>query len=258
VTGPKSSLTWWSFADRGVAADELIRAVAAMGYDGIELAEEDLWPVIADAGLAIASHRGHGTIEDGLNRRENHNRIERELLASIELAQRWRIPTLICFSGNRDGLSDDEGIENTALGLSRVARAAEDAGVTLALELLNSRVDHPDYQCDRTAWGLAVIEHVASPRVKLLYDVYHMQIMEGDVIRTIQDNHDAFGHYHVAGNPGRHEPDRSQELWYPAIYRAISTTGFGGYVGMEFIPRGDPIASLREALDDLTGVMGDR
>ena len=256
MTGPKTSLTWWSFADRGVAADELIRAVATLGYDGIELAEEDLWPAIAEAGLAVASHRGHGTIEDGLNRRENHDRIEREVLANLELAQQWRIPTLICFSGNRDGLSDAEGIENTALGLSRVARAAEDAGVTLALELLNSRVDHPGYQCDRTAWGLAVVEWVASPRVKLLYDVYHMQVMEGNVIHTIRHHHAAFGHYHVAGNPGRHEPDRSQELWYPAIYRTIAATGFDGYVGMEFIPRGDPIASLRAALDDFTRVIG--
>ena len=256
MTGPKASLTWWSFADRGVAAGELVRAAAAMGYDGIELADEALWPAIADAGLAIASHRGHGTIEDGLNRRENHDRIEDELLAALDLAQRWRIPTLICFSGNREGLSDDEGVENTALGLSRVARAAEDAGVTLALELLNSRVDHPGYQCDRTAWGLAVVEQVASPRVKLLYDVYHMQVMEGDVIRTIQNHHPAFAHYHVAGNPGRHEPDRSQELWHPAIYGAVAATGYAGFVGMEFLPRGDPIASLREALNDFTAGVG--
>ena len=257
MAGPKASLTWWSFADRGVAAGELIRAVAGMGYHGIELADEALWPAIADAGLAIASHRGHDTLTDGLNRRENHQRIERELLANLDLAQRWRIPVLICFSGNRDGFSnDEEGIENTALGLSRVASAAQEAGVTLALELLNSRVDHPDYQCDRTAWGLEVIARVGSPRVQLLYDVYHMQVMEGDVIRTIETHHAAFGHYHVAGNPGRHEPDRSQELWYPAIYEAIAATGFAGYVGMEFIPRADPIAALRAALDDFTGVTG--
>lgn len=256
MTGPKASLTWWSFADRGIAASDLIRAVAAMGYDGIELADEALWPEIADAGLVIASHRGHDTLTDGLNRRENHDRIERELLANLELAHRWRVPTLICFSGNRDGLSDEEGIENTARGLSRVAQAAEDAGVTLALELLNSRVDHPDYQCDRTIWGLSVIEQVASPRVKLLYDIYHMQVMEGNIIHTITNHHAAFAHYHVAGNPGRHEPDRSQELWCPAIYEAIAATGFAGYVGMEYVPRGDPIASLRSALKDFTRVIG--
>jgi hydroxypyruvate isomerase len=253
---PRASFTWWSFADRGADARTLIAATAGMGYDGIEMAEEEWWPVIAEAGLAIASHRGHGTLEDGLNNPANHDRIEREILANIELAQQWGKPTLIVFSGNARGLSAEAGIEQTVRGLNRVARAAESAGVTLALELLNSRVDHPDYQCDRTVWGLEVIARVASPAVKLLYDVYHMQVMEGDVIRTIQNHHAAFGHYHVAGNPGRHEPDASQELWYPAIYDAIAATGFSGYVGMEFLPSGDPIAALRAALDDFTGVMG--
>jgi len=250
MAGPKASMTWWSFTDRGVGADDLIRAVASIGYDGIELADEALWPAIADAGLVIVSHRSHGSIESGLNRTENHDRIEAEILTNLELAQRWEIPLLICFSGNRDGLSIEAGIENTALGLSRVARAAEEAGVTLALELLNSKVDHPDYQCDRTVWGLEVIERVASPRVRLLYDVYHMQVMEGDLIRTIQTHHDAFAHYHVAGNPGRHEPDRSQEIFYPQIYAAIAATGFDGYVGMEYIPRRGPVASLQAVLDD--------
>ncbi|MGH2616280.1 MAG: hydroxypyruvate isomerase family protein [Thermomicrobiales bacterium] len=250
MAGPNASLTWWSFGGRGMSDHELIRAVAAMGYDGIELADEALWPAIADAGLAIASHRGHGTLESGLNEIANHDRIEREIHANLELAQRWHVPVLICFSGNRNDLSDEAGLENTALGLSRVSRAAEGAGVTLALELLNSRVDHPDYQCDRTAWGLQVIERVASPRVKLLFDIYHMQVMEGDVIRTIAQHHDAFAHYHVAGNPGRHDPGRAQELWYPAIYQAIAATGFDGYVGMEYVPRGAPVASLQRALDD--------
>ena len=256
MAGPRASLTWWSFADRGVAADDLIRAAAAMGYDGIELADEALWPAIAEAGLAIVSHRGHGTIESGLNRPENHDRIEAEILANLDLARRWDIPLLICFSGSREGLSDEAGIENTALGLSRVARAAEDAGVTLVLELLNSKVDHPGYQCDRTSWGLEVIERVDSPRVRLLYDVYHMQVMEGDLIRTIQAHHDAFAHYHVAGNPGRHEPDHSQEISYPAIYGAIAATGFDGYVGMEYLPRGGPVESLRAALDDFRTATG--
>ncbi len=212
MAGPRASLTWWSFADRGVAADDLIRAVAAMGYDGIELADEALWPAIAEAGLSIVSHRGHGTIESGLNRAENHDRIEAEILANLDLARRWDIPLLICFSGSREGLSDEAGIENTALGLSRVARAAEDAGVTLVLELLNSKVDHPDYQCDRTTWGLEVIERVDSPRVRLLYDVYHMQVMEGDLIRTIQAHHDAFATTTSRGTPAgtnRTAPRRS-------------------------------------------------
>jgi hydroxypyruvate isomerase len=249
MTGPKASLTWWSFANRGVEGDELIGAAAAMGYDGIELADEALWPAIADAGLAIATHRGHDSLESGLNQPANHDRIERELLVNLELAQRWEIPVLICFSGNRDGLSDEAGIEETARGLARVAGAAEEAGVTLALELLNSKVDHPGYQCDRTAWGLQVIARVASPRVRLLYDVYHMQVMEGNILHTIAGHHHTFVHYHVAGNPGRHEPDDAQELRYPAIYRAIAATGYDGFVGMEYVPRGDPLASLRASLD---------
>src|SRR3954447_25419604 len=249
MASPKASFTWWSFADRGASADELIRGAAAMGYDAVELAPENLWPAMTDAGLAIATHGGHGSIPSGLNRIENHDRIEREIIANLELAQRWNIPVLICFSGNREGLDDEAAIEPTARGLSHVARAAEDAGVTLALELLNSKIDHPDYQCDHTAWGVQVVEQVNSPRVRLLYDAYHMQIMEGDIIRTIADHGSHFGHYHVAGNPGRHEPDRTQELWYPAIYEAINSTGFEDYVGMEFIPRGNPLVSLQAALD---------
>jgi hydroxypyruvate isomerase len=256
MSGPKASFTWWSFADRGADADTLIRAGAEMGYAGIELADVALWPAIADAGLAIVSHRGHEPLESGLNRRENHDRIEREILANLALAQQWRCPLLICFTGNRDGLSDEAGIENTALGLSRVAGAAEEAGVALALELLNSKVDHPDYQGDRTALGLEVLAQVASPAVKLLYDVYHMQVMEGDIIRTIAEHHDAFAHYHVAGNPGRREPDATQELAYPAIYRSIAATGHNGHVGMEYLPTGDPIASLQASLQQFRAALG--
>ena len=255
----KHAVAWWCLERAGMTLPQVLDACRTLGYDGIELPEAADWPAIREAGLTIASIRGHETLTDGLNRRENHDRIEREIRANLERAVEWGIPALICFSGNRDGISDEAGIEETALGLSRVAKAAEEAGVTLALELLNSRVDHPGYQCDRTAWGLAVIERVASPAVKLLYDVYHMQVMEGNIIGAIRAHHPAFAHYHVAGNPGRHEPDSSQELRYPAIYEAIAATGFTGYVGMEFIPRGDPIASLRAALNDLTegdGVTG--
>jgi hydroxypyruvate isomerase len=243
----KSSFTWWSFAREGTTPEALVRAAAEIGYEGVELAGQEHWPLIAGAGLTIATERGHGTLTDGLNRRENHDRIEREIDANLALAQRWGIPVLICFSGNRGGLDDEAGAEATAEGLRRVARAAEDAGVTLALELLNSKVNHPDYQCDRTEWGVKVCRWVDSPRVKLLYDVYHMQVMEGDVIRTIRQHHADFAHYHIAGNPGRNEPDESQELYYPAIFAAIRETGYDGWVGMEFTPRGDPIAALRSA-----------
>ena len=247
MTGFKTSVAWWCF-DGLLEPTKLIETVAEGGYDGLEFAPPEEWERVRAAGLTIAAIRGHESLTDGLNRVANHDRIEAELRASIALAQRWEIPNLICFSGNRNGVDDATGAEATAAGLRRVAGAAEAAGVTLVLELLNSRVDHPDYQADRTTWGIGVIEAVGSPRVKLLYDIYHMQIMEGDVIRTIGAHHQAIGHYHVAGNPGRHEPDGSQELQYPAIFAAIRATGFDGYVGMEFVPKGEPRAALRDAL----------
>ncbi|HEV2473865.1 MAG TPA: TIM barrel protein, partial [Chthonomonadales bacterium] len=151
--------------------------------------------------------------------------------------------------GNRAGLSDQEGMAATIAGLRRVAPAAESAGVTLAMELLNSKVDHADYQCDHTAWGVEVCKAVDSPRVKLLYDIYHMQIMEGDVCRTIQQNIEYIGHFHTAGNPGRHELDDTQELFYPAIMRTIVGTGYAGYVGQELVPKGEPIAALEHAFN---------
>ncbi len=243
----QQSLAWWCCTRVGMTPQEIVEAATAIGYAGVELASQEHWPLIAAAGLKIVAERGHASLEDGLNRRANHDRTEREIHANLDLAVKWGIPVLICFSGNRDGLDDAEGAKVTAAGLARVAEAAEQAGVTLALELLNSKVDHPGYQCDRTAWGLEVIRAVGSPRVRLLYDIYHMQIMEGDVIRTIREHHTAFGHYHTAGNPGRSDLDDAQELQYPAIVRAIAATGYDGYIGQEFIPKGDPVAALRHA-----------
>jgi hydroxypyruvate isomerase len=249
----KQAVAWWCLTPRVLTPEQLVRAAAEIGYTGIELAEPEYWPLIHEHGLTIVSMRGHESLTNGLNRRENHDRIEREVLANLKVAEQWDIPVLICFSGNRNGLADDQGAKITAEGLRRVARAAEDAGVTLALELLNSKVNHPDYQCDRTAWGLRVCELVGSPRVKLLYDIYHMQVMEGDVIRTIRDHHAAFGHYHTAGNPGRNDLDEAQELNYRAIVRAIRETGYDGYIGQEFIPRGEPVAALRAAFEVCQG-----
>lgn len=240
---------WWCLERTGMTMRQAINACRVLGYGGIELAEPADWPTIREAGLTIVSARAHESLTDGLNRRANHDRIEREVHANLALAVEWGIPVLIAFSGNRAGLDDEEGLAATVAGLRRVARAAEEAGVTLALELLNSKVNHPDYQCDRTAWGVRVCEAVGSPRIKLLYDIYHMQIMEGDIIRTIRDNHAWFGHYHTAGNPGRNEIGGDQELHYPAIVRAIAATGYDGWLGQEFIPLGDPLASLKEAFD---------
>src|ERR1700691_325656 len=169
----------------------------------------------------MSSIQGHLTLEIGLNKVDEYERIEQEVGAAITNARRLKIPNVICFSGNRGGLDDAKGIEITAAGLRKLAPFAEEAGVTLVLELLNSKVDHPDYQADHTAWGIQVCQAVDSPRVKLLYDIYHMQIMEGDVLRTIQSAKDYISYYHTAGNPGRHDLDQDQELFYPAILRAI-------------------------------------
>lgn len=245
----KQSLAWWCFARASITPQRLLRAAADIGYRGIELVQPEYWPLIRKYGLTIVSITGGLPIEQGLNRREHHEYLEQRIHASIEQAEHWSIPNIIVFSGNREGLDDQTGAEITAEGLSRVARVAEEAGVTLVLELLNSKVDHKDYQCDRTAWGVEVCRMVNSPRVKLLYDIYHMQIMEGDIIRTIHDHHAFFAHYHTAGNPGRHELDGKQELNYPPIIRTILASGYGGYLGQEFIPRDDPIAGLRQAFD---------
>lgn len=245
----KQSFAWWCFARGGVDPNRLIEAAAEIGYASIEMLPQEHWDKVREKGMKIAIIGGHGTLTDGLNRRENHSRIEEEILKNLELAKKYEIPGLICFSGNRRGLSDEEGAEITAEGLRRVAKAAEEAGVNLCLELLNSKVDHPDYQCDHTAWGVKVCQKVGSPRVKLLYDIYHMQIMEGDLIRTIRNNIQYIGHFHTAGNPGRRDMDETQEIYYPAVMRAIAETGYNLYVGHEFIPKGDPIEALRKAYE---------
>jgi len=192
---------------------------------------------------------GHDSLPDGLNVRSNHGRIQEELHESIDIAAERSIPGLICFSGNRNGLSDEEGIEICAEGLDKVKGYAEEKGINLNIELLNSKVDHADYQCDNTPWGVQLCEAVGSPRVKLLYDIYHMQIMEGDLIRTIQNSHEHFGHYHTAGNPGRRDMDETQEIYYPPVMQAIADTGYDLYVGHEFNPKGDKLEALKAAFE---------
>ncbi len=247
MTAIKQSISWWCFPM--LKPETLVKTAVNLGYAAIELVDQEHWRLIKDHGLEIAAINGHRPIEDGLNRRENRDRIRRDIEENLELAVKWNIPNLICFSGNRHDQSDEVGAEITAENLRAVAGAAEDAGVTLILELLNSKVDHPDYQCDHTEWGVQVMDRVDSPRVKLLYDIYHMQIMEGDVIRTIEKYHPYFAHYHTAGVPGRHEIDDTQEINYPPIIRAIQKTGYAGYLGQEFIPLGDPVESLRHAYE---------
>ncbi|UCH26426.1 MAG: TIM barrel protein, partial [Trueperaceae bacterium] len=246
--GVNQSFAWWSFASSGgVEPEALVRGAAEIGYHGIEMPPRELWGLIRDAGLEIVDTQGHPLQAEGLNRREHLAAIERALRDTLELARSWNIPSLICFSGNRMGLSDEEGLENTVANLQALAPLAEDAGVTLLLEMLNSNVDHPDYQADSTAWAAEVCRQVDSPRVRLLYDVYHMQVMEGDLIRTIGNNHQCIAHYHTAGNPGRRDLDEAQEIYYPAVFRAIRDTGFDGTIGHEFIPKGDPLEALAAA-----------
>jgi hydroxypyruvate isomerase len=245
----KHSVSWWCFAETGLTPQQLLQTIADTGYQAVELIEPELWPLAKKYGLGIASTNGGLSIEQGLNRREHQAQIERTILATIQQAEQWNIPNIIVFSGNRQALDERTGAEITAEGLSRVARVAEDTGVNLVMELLNSKVNHPDYQCDHTAWGVEVCRMVNSPRVKLLYDIYHMQIMEGDIISTIRTYHQYFAHYHTAGVPGRHEIGETQELFYPAIIRAILETGYDGYLGQEFIPQGEPVSALKQAFE---------
>lgn len=244
----KQDICWWTVAGR-VEPKRLITEAKRIGYAGFELVPEPLWDTVKEAGLSIITHGGHGTIENGMNDPRQHSRIEDELKTNIDKAAKYEIPMLICFSGNRRGHPDEEGIEHTVACLKRVAPYAEQKGITLALEILNSKVDHRNYMFDNMLWGLRVLEMVNSPRVKILYDIYHAQVMEGDIIRTIRTHHEKIAHYHTAGNPGRNEIDETQELNYPAIMRAIKETGYTGFIGQEFVPKGDALTALKRAYE---------
>jgi hydroxypyruvate isomerase len=241
------SVCRWCYAS--IPLREFCQAVAKMGLPAIDLLTPEEWPVAREFGLTCSMGSGlGGPIERGLNDPANHDTIVESLRAGIPQAAKAGVPNVITFFGNRRGRSDADAIANCVTALNRVKRVAEDNGVTICIELLNSKVNHKDYQGDRTAFGVEVVSAVNSPRVKLLYDIYHMQIMEGDVMRTLRDNQQWIGHYHTGGVPGRNEIDHSQELHYPAIVRAIADTGFSGYVAHEFIPKRDPLTSLRDAV----------
>jgi len=252
----KQSICYPIFKRDDLSMDELFAAWAEIGGAAVELwgwEEQTLGETVQAArkhGLAVASMSGHASLPHGLNNRSDHARIEAELRTSIDRAAEVGIPGLICFSGNRLPHRDEvEAIDACADGLRRVAPYAEDKGVNLNIELLNSKVNHPGYQCDHTAWGVAVCEKVHSPRVKVLFDIYHMQIMEGDVIRNLTENIGWIGHFHTAGVPGRHDLDDEQELNYRGICKAIAAAGYEDYVGHEFTPKGDPIEALRQAFE---------
>jgi hydroxypyruvate isomerase len=243
----KQSVCRWCYRD--IPLRDLCRGVAEMGLTAMDLLTPEEWPVAKEFGLTCSMGSGlGGPIEHGLNDPANHEKIVASLTEGIPQAAKAGVPNVITFFGNRRGRSDEEAIANCVTALNRVKRVAEDHGVTVCVELLNSKVNHKDYQGDRTPFGVAVMSQVNSPRVKLLYDIYHMQIMEGDVIRTIRDNQQWIAHYHTGGVPGRNEIDTSQELYYPAIARAIADMGFQGYFAHEFIPKREPLVSLREAV----------
>jgi len=244
----KQSVSYWCY-QKYFKLPEFARIVAEMGLPAIDLLQPEQWEIVRQAGLVCSmGYADAAKIPDGLNNRSNHDAIVKGLEKAIPMAAKAGVPNLIAFFGNRRGITDAEGIENCTVGLNRIKKVAEDNGVTICVEILNSKVDHKDYHGDHVGFGVQVIKTVASPRVKMLFDIYHVQIMDGDIIRSIRENHDYIGHYHTGGVPGRHELDDSQELNWATVCRAIVDTGFKGYVAHEFVPTRDPLKSLGEAV----------
>ena len=242
------SVCRWCYSQ--IPLEKLGEYAATIGLSGIDLLQVEEFEIPHRYGLICTmGYAGGGEIGKALNRIENHAAIEQAFRKNIPLATKAGVPNVITFSGNRAGMSDEEGAKNTVIGLNRVKKIAEDHGVTICLELLNSKRNHPDYMADHTAWGVRVMEEVNSPHVKLLYDIYHMQIMEGDLAETIRQNIRSIGHFHTGGVPGRHELDARQEVQWEFIMRTIADTGFKGYVAHEFLPTGDPFVWLRSAVD---------
>lgn len=232
-----------------ISLDDLCKAAVQMGIASIDLLGESEWPTVKKYGLICAMcSNGPTGIGDGWNRLEKHDKFVSKFEEEIPKVAKAGFPNIITFSGNRGGMDDEKGLENCAIGLKRIMKVAEANKVTVVMELLNSKVDHKDYQCDHTAWGVELCKRVGSERFKLLYDIYHMQIMEGDMIRTIKTSAPCIAHYHTGGNPGRNEIDETQEIYYPAVMQAIVATGYKGYVAQEFIPKRDALASLRQGI----------
>jgi hydroxypyruvate isomerase len=254
----RQSVCKWCFKE--IPLDPFCAAAREMGLVSVELLNPEDFPTLKKHGLTCAmvnyptSKTPQGVAVGGIrkawNRIEHHDTLVAAYEKRIAEAADAGYENVICFSGDREGMADEKGLENCLIGLRRIIGTAEKRKINLMMELLNSKVNHKDYMCDRTPWGVELVKRLGSDRFKLLYDIYHMQIMEGDVIRTIKDNADYIGHYHTAGNPGRNEFELQdqQELYYPPIMRAIKATGFKGFVGQEFLPKRDPLTSLREAV----------
>lgn len=247
----KHSVCKWCYND--IPLDEFCVAVKKMGLHSVELLGPDEWPVLKEHGLtcAMAAYWENGFgISKCWNRKEHHDQLVALYEKSIPLTAKAGLQQIITFSGNREGMDDETGMKNCAEGLKRIMSLAEKNNVIVSMELLNSKVNHKDYMCDHTEWGVELCKMVGSENLKLLYDIYHMQIMEGDVIATIRKYHPYISHYHTGGVPGRAEIDETQELYYPAIIRAVIETGYGGFLGQEFVPKsGNPLASLKEGVE---------
>jgi len=244
----KHSVCRWTYDF--LTLDELCQTVKDIGFAAIDLIGPKDWDTLKKHGIYSSMCNGAEiSLTEGWNDKQYHPTLVKNYTEYIDLVSKAGYKNLICFSGNRKGMDDQAGLKTCAEGLKQIMSLAEKKGVVLILELLNSKVDHKDYMCDHSAWGVEVCKQVGSENLKLLYDIYHMQIDEGDVIRTIQNNHQYFGHYHTGGVPGRHEIDESQELYYPAVVKAIVAAGYNGYLAQEFIPaKKDKIESLREAI----------
>ena len=234
-----------------ISVEELCKAVTEIGFSAIDLVGPKDWPTLKKYNIYSSMCNGSEiSLTEGWNHTEYHSTLIDKFTSYIPLMVQAGYKDVICFSGSRKGMDDETGLKNCTDGLKKVIGLAEKNGITVHMELLNSKIDHKDYMCDKSVWGVELVKRIGSENFKLLYDIYHMQIDEGDVIRTIKDNHQYFGHYHTGGVPGRHEIDESQELYYPAIMKAIVATGFKGYTAQEFIPAAeDKIASLRKAVE---------
>lgn len=246
------SVCQWTY--NFLSLDELCLEVKKLGLQAIDLIAPKDWPTLQKHGLycSMCYTAGKISLTEGWNNKTFHESLIKEFTDTIPLVAKAGYKNLICFSGNRKGMDDETGMKNCVDGLKQIMGLAEQHGVIVQMELFNSKINHPDYMCDKSAWGIELCKRIGSPNFKLLYDIYHMQINEGDVIRTIQDHHIYFGHYHTAGVPGRHEIDDTQELYYPAIMKAIVATGYKGYVAQEFIPTAtqakEKLTALKKAI----------
>ena len=238
---------------RDANIEDCCQKAAALGIRGFDLIGPADWPTLKKYGLVPSMYPPGpgGTIPDALNRKENHDRLEKSLRAAIDESAANGVPNVITFSGNRRGMADAEGADNCVVFLNKVKGQAEDKGITICMEYLNSKVNHKDYMFDHIAWGVDVMKRVNSPRVKILFDIYHAQIMDGDVVRNIRDHFQWIGHFHTGGNPGRHEIDQTQELNYPFIMQAIVDLGYTGFVCHEYSPSpgNDPVQTLEKAIE---------